>query len=166
MDNTPEPKEPIKNPLKPTKNTIKAPNVPKSTERVPLILKNKKHELFAQEIIKPGVKSPTEAYANVYGITDSHVASQSAGRMLKNIDIRQRVIELLNANKSTTMQRLTERLGEHVESQEGHISMKAVELGWKLHGAMVLDNIEGNEPADITINIVNANANAINGLHK
>lgn len=142
-------------------------NTPKTSKKheKTLILQNKKHELFAQKCVDPKIKSPAEAYADVYAVTDPKISSTNANKLLKNADIRSRVLELLNSNKSTRMERLTERLGEHVESEEGHISLKAVELGWKLHGALDLDNMNTSEPADININII-TNASNTNNLQQ
>ncbi len=147
-------------------NASKAPdNTPKTPKRAlnTLILKNKKHELFAQEMINPDTKSPTEAYAKVYGVIDPHISATNAGKLLKNTDIRSRVLDLLDSHRSTKLDRLTERLGDHVESDKGELSLKAVELGFKLHGALDIDNLSQQDPADIQINII-SNSNVVNKL--
>ena len=153
------------------KSPENTPKTPKKHEKTPkntnksLILKNRNHEIFAQKLVDPKVSSPAEAYAIAYPGVKQSTCSSNSSQLLKNASIRERVLELLESNKSTNMKRLTEKLGEHVESEEGHLSLKAVELGWKLHGALELDNANASEPADININII-ANSNVNNDLRK
>lgn len=157
----PETNKPAKNTLKTHKNPVKTAKNGHNT----LILKNKKHELFAQAMVDPTIKTPAEAAKKIYGHESMRVSSTVAGRLLANVDIRTRVLELLQSNKSTNMERLTQKLGEHVESEKGELSLKAVELGYKLHGALDANNMGTQEPADININII-ANANNTNELQQ
>lgn len=136
-------------------DSIKTPKKQNKT----LILKNLNHEKFAQELVKPETKSAAEAYSKVYQQDNPNVSRANASRLVRNENVRFRVLELLEQRKNTSLVGLTDKLDKHIASQKEDISLKAVELGYKLHGALQLDGTTSNEPADININIITKASN-------
>lgn len=143
--------EPINKPKrKYTKRIIKNANRNK-------LVNEENKELFAQALLT--APSATEAYKQVFGTTNDASATVNASKLLSTSNIKARVRELLQARRSTSLERLTERLGNHVESEDGSLSLKSIDLSMKLYGALDNDGMNHAEPADININII---ANASN----
>ncbi len=71
------------------------------------ILKNQRHERFAQ-LVATG-KSATEAYRKVYKTTVK-VAGSAGGRLLKNVQIQQRMAELQQKAAEGAVMSLQEKL--------------------------------------------------------
>ena len=92
-------------------------------------LHNIKHEMFASSLIK-NKGNQTQAYLDTYkGITPES-AKTNASRLLSDGNIRSRVIEIMDRN-NLSIDRLTKKLNQHVDSQDERTSLQAVQLGLK-----------------------------------
>lgn len=111
-------------------------------------LKNIKHEKFARELAKPEITSNTQAYMNINPGMSYNSARATAPVVLANPSIKQRVIELLDKN-GLSLEKLTNKLSEHIDGDDKPISFRGVELGFKLHGA--LDEDKG-QSGDVIVN--------------
>lgn len=92
-------------------------------------LKNIKHEKFAREILT--AENNKEAYLKVYPEQSTACASTSAGRLLNSVEVRQRILELLQENEGTKPENLTRRLGQLVNSENEGIAIQSVNTALK-----------------------------------
>lgn len=120
-------------------------------------LKNLKHEKFAQALLDQ--PSPTTAYALTYGSKDKEVASAASSRLLGNVTgIRERVLELLERRKAG-LDRVSERLRDHLESDTEQISLETCKTILRVAGAFeTVDNSASMQ--NIQINITNLAPNS------
>ena len=126
-------------------------------------LKNRKHEKLAQALLK--TDNDVEAYKISTGNyhATNEVANSSVSRILTNVNVKERVRELLESRANTSLNGLTAKLDQHVGSNKEEISLKASELGFRLHGALDRENESAPPPADIEIQILNVSSP--NDLH-
>ena len=115
-------------------------------------LRNRKHEVFAQQLAKNPEAPQSEAYAKVYPLTDPVNAVPSASRLLSNDNVRARVMTLLERS-GAGLKRVSERISEHLEQSENlPVSMDACKTVLKVAGVM-----DEQKQADTSYNPVQIN---------
>jgi hypothetical protein len=121
-------------------------------------LTNIKHEKFARAVIdKP---SYSQAYKEVYEVEGAKVAGNSASRLLENVGIKNRVMELMNQSQ-LGLAPIVARLGRWIYDEDHpSVSLDAVKTGLKLHGALDSDEKSSGNIANININIVNLSSDS------
>lgn len=115
-------------------------------------LKNLKHEKFAQALLDQ--PSQAKAYALTYDTKDIEGARASGSRLLSNVSsIRERVLELLERRKAG-LDRVSERLRDHLESDTEQISLDTCKTILRVAGAF--DPVDNSATMqNIQINITN-----------
>jgi hypothetical protein len=98
-------------------------------------LKNRKHEAFARELAKQPSQSQDSAYLKVYPSADPNSAIAAASRLLSNVNVRQRVMELMSRERPI-LERVSERMNDHVDSSTESISLEACKTVMRIAGAM------------------------------
>lgn len=104
-------------------------------------LKNDKHERFCSEYIKD--LHLTKAYARVYQVKSETTASASAGRLLGNAKIQDRIRELMAKREKrtgVTQDMVVQRLADLAF---GHLGMICT---WDENGLVLLDSKDLTEP--------------------
>ena len=115
-------------------------------------LKNLKHEKFAQALITE--PSQTAAYAVAYDSKNLQAAGASSSRLLENAKgIRERVLELLERRKAG-LDRVSERLRDHLESDTEQISLDTCKTILRVAGAFDTQS-DKDSSQNIQINITN-----------
>lgn len=140
------------------------------------ILKKQRHELFAQQIVAG--TSPAQAYVNAgYNITTDAAAASAGNRLLQNVDIQARIVELQTKvaqtvvlDRAWVLERLmknariamgeetirTKVMGEDgvvvevdVSARNGNVANKALELlGKTKELRMWVDQVESGLPGE------------------
>ncbi len=117
-------------------------------------LKNLQHEKFARALLEE--PSQAAAYSKVYK-QDLDIAKVNASQVLTNTNVKNRVIELMNAGR-LGLAPITERLGKWIYDDDAPAqSMDAIKTAYKLHG--VLDSDDKQSSATelaVSIQIINA----------
>lgn len=93
-------------------------------------LRNVKHEVFAREVINSD--SHAEAYRKVYG--DVNAPEVSASRLLTSVNIRERILELMQESGATSIKNVVSKLGEGINSENEGIMMDGVKTALKAYG--------------------------------
>ena len=115
-------------------------------------LKNPKHELFAQNLVKKKFKQ-VDAYQSTYPESGYDAARVSATRLLENPAIENRVQEIAN-KKGMTVESLVDDLNNLRQADKPVIEngkivatypdnstrLETVKTGFKLHGILTNDN--------------------------
>ena len=145
--------EPIHDTIKTEKVAINANKrkFPAQTTSKPL--KNRKHELFARELAKKPTESQDKAYMRVYPEADPKSAVCASSRLLSNVNIRQRVMDLMSIERPI-LEKVSERMNKHVDSDTESISLDACKTVFRIAGAMNEDKQEGTSYNPTQINII------------
>ncbi len=123
-------------------------------------LPNRKHEHFAKTIASNPLLKQDEVYLKTYPDSDSDSAIASASRLLNNVNVRARVMALLD-KVDAGLPRATQKLKQHLESDTESISLDATKTVFKLAGAM--DEVKGDgaqvyNPVQVIIKQMNISA--------
>jgi len=94
-------------------------------------LKNIKHEKFAHAVINSD--SQTQAYKEVYG-TEGKAPEVCASRLLSSVNVRERVLELMQQSEATSIKNVLEKLGNGINSENEGIMMDGVKTAMKAYG--------------------------------
>ena len=128
-------------------------------------LKNLKHELFAQDLVK-GI-SPKDSYKKLYSnnLKDNSLISGSS-RLLNNNDIRTRISELLDS-QGLSIKNLNNKLLELINKKkaivlnnniqfvdDNSVQLESLKTAYKLH-RLLGSNIETAQSSPTQINIFN-----------
>jgi len=116
-------------------------------------LKNRKHEAFCRELAREPGQSQDSAYMKVYPSADPQSAIPAASRLLSNGNIRQRVIDLMSRERPI-LERVSERMNDHVDSDTESISLEACKTVMRIAGAMNEDKTEATSYNPTQINII------------
>lgn len=114
-----------------------------------------KKEKFCRLMADPNTKSAKEAYKSINNAVTDESASNLGNQLLLKSGIKERIRQLLEQNTSTSTPFLVKKLGQLSTSEKEDISLRAVELGFRLYGALEKDGEQIAEPSDIEINIIN-----------
>lgn len=129
-------------------------------------LKNKKHELFAQNLVKAKFNQ-TKALQATYPDSSYKAANVSGTRLLQNPAIELRVQEIAN-QKGLTVESLVEDLNNlrqankpiieagviTAEYPDSAVRLETVKTGFKLHGLLSNDNRSIDIDARTTNNVL------------
>lgn len=103
-------------------------------------LRNIRHEKFAQAIID--APSNKDAYLAAYPEQSMECASTSAGRLLNSVEVKQRILELLQQNEGTKPENITRRLGQLVNSENEGIAIQSVNTALKAFKVFEEDKLD------------------------
>jgi hypothetical protein len=91
-------------------------------------------------------ENATEAYSRSHIVASRDVAKTMGSRTLKRPDIRAALQEIMD--KEIPVSKLLKKLGQHVDSRDSAVSLKAVDMGLKLH-----DVYPGEKRRNINLNM-------------
>lgn len=96
-------------------------------------LENLKHEKFAR--VYPEVMTASGAYKSAYPNVAPQTAETSGPELLRNPQVKNRIVEILEQKCGLTDNYIGERLFDHVSNQgDGHLSHKALRTVLELKG--------------------------------
>jgi len=97
-------------------------------------LDNVKHEMFAKAIVNNKGKV-AESYRDVYDPKEDVTAVVNGSRLLGSANVRSRVVELMD-KVGLDLPSLSSKMKEHVNANDGRLSLDATKFSYKLHGAV------------------------------
>ena len=121
---------------------------------MPPIIKNIRHEKFAQAIVDPSTTSNTEAYMKAYPDSSYENARSAAPLVLANPRVKQRIIEIMESKKGTSPVGIVEKLNEHVYSNDANVSISAIDKCLKVYGAYEDKENNNSSPINFSFNVV------------
>ena len=120
-------------------------------------LRNRKHEKFCQVLAKnPGVNQSI-AYKEVYPIVYDNSAVTAASRLLSNVNIRDRVLSIMSRDGKDIMEKVSDKVNQHIDGDNAPVSMDACKTVLKISGALDEPDRKADtsyNPVQILINIM------------
>ena len=92
-----------------------------------------KHELFSRSVVEHK-GNLSQAYRDVYDPQANGSAGASGSRLLENVNVKARVIYLMD-KQGLTLERLGQELDTCVSDEDKRLKLQATQFAYKLHGA-------------------------------
>lgn len=106
-----------------------------------------KQQEFVEKMTTEKRPKGLEVVKEVYGITDNKQAQMQLQRTMNSPAVREAITTILDRN-GITRDMLTKKLKTHINSSKAEISIKAVDMGFKLH-----DDYPASKNVNLNVNL-------------
>jgi hypothetical protein len=99
-------------------------------------LRNRKHEKFCQVLAKNPEANQSLAYKKVYPSVMESTAVVNASKLLSNTNIRDRVLSLMSRGGKNILEKVSDKVNEHIDGTNAPVSMDACKTVLRVAGAL------------------------------